>query len=354
MLRLDRHIESLLTKYDCVILPGFGGFVAHHVSARIDGNNGVMLPPTTTVGFNPQLTINDSLLVQSYVETYDYSFPEALHIVAEEIRQMESVLQQKGHYELPSVGELSLSNSGKYVFEPNPSGILIPEFYALPSIEIADDECFISSVEAKENRRLSYSGGEDDDKDDKVIKISVRTLRRVAAIFIAILLLASIPFISRNTNTNELLSSIGFSSIDNLMPKMAVATDKHMTVAYEQEQVGAPGGSCKREQSSLLKLPSAAETESDQKQNAEEAVVSEPTQIYTVVLAARISLKNATLFVEKLHNEGIISARVVGEGKSRKVVCGNFNSEDEAQQERKVLASDKGFADAWVLKIKES
>lgn len=251
MLRLDRHIESLLTKYDCVILPGFGGFVTYHVSARIDEVGDVMLPPSTTVGFNPQLTLNDSLLVQSYVETYDYSFPEALHIVADEIRELESILQENGHYELPSIGQLTINIKGKYEFEPTPSGILIPEFYALPNIDIANKQDPVQS-DFESDRQSGAQSGSD---DDKVIKIRVRTLRRVAAIFIAILLISSIPFLSRNTSTNEILSSIDpFSRISGPTPRMSVSSP----VLPDLQ------GSSKREQSSLSELPSVAETRHSQ------------------------------------------------------------------------------------------
>ncbi|MCD7899246.1 MAG: hypothetical protein LUH22_05025 [Bacteroides sp.] len=34
MIDLARHIELLLLENDCVILPGFGGFVTHNASAR--------------------------------------------------------------------------------------------------------------------------------------------------------------------------------------------------------------------------------------------------------------------------------------------------------------------------------
>ena len=67
MIELDRHIEILLLSNDCVILPNFGGFMAHHVEARHDDSDGAFLPPLRTIGFNPKLTLNDSLLAQSYV-----------------------------------------------------------------------------------------------------------------------------------------------------------------------------------------------------------------------------------------------------------------------------------------------
>ena len=45
--------------------------MAHNISARYEEQEHLFLPPLRTLGFNPQLNINDSLLVQSYIEAYD-------------------------------------------------------------------------------------------------------------------------------------------------------------------------------------------------------------------------------------------------------------------------------------------
>ena len=66
MIALARHIESLLLKHDCVIVPDFGGFVTQQVSARYVEDEGLFLPPYRSVGFNGCLKLNDGLLAQSY------------------------------------------------------------------------------------------------------------------------------------------------------------------------------------------------------------------------------------------------------------------------------------------------
>ena len=81
VIQLNRHIEILLLANDCVIVPDFGGFITHNVPARYDESDNLFLPPLRTLGFNPQLRMNDSVLVQSYVEAYDISYPSA-HILA--------------------------------------------------------------------------------------------------------------------------------------------------------------------------------------------------------------------------------------------------------------------------------
>lgn len=113
VIKLDRHIEILLLENDCVIVPGLGGFVAHHVSARYDVNDGLFLPPYRTLGFNAQLKMNDSLLVQSYVDAYDMSYPEALRKVESEVDEIYRLLGEEGFFELTDLGRLSRNHEGK-------------------------------------------------------------------------------------------------------------------------------------------------------------------------------------------------------------------------------------------------
>ena len=136
VIELERHIEILLLSNDCVIVPDFGGFMAHHVDAHYDEDEGLFLPPQRTLGFNPQLKINDSLLAQSYVEAYDISYPEAVLRIEDEVNELKMHLQTKGFYELSSIGTLEFNENGNYVFTPCEAGILTPDLYGLCSFEM--------------------------------------------------------------------------------------------------------------------------------------------------------------------------------------------------------------------------
>ena len=89
---LAKHIEILLLNNDCVIVPHLGGFIAHYVPAKYDEADSLFLPPMRTVGFNPQLTINDSLLAQSYADAYDISIPEALQRIEQIVKGVKTQL----------------------------------------------------------------------------------------------------------------------------------------------------------------------------------------------------------------------------------------------------------------------
>ncbi|MBR1687696.1 MAG: SPOR domain-containing protein, partial [Prevotella sp.] len=126
MIELARHIEILLLSNDCVIVPNLGGFVAHHVVASYDSDDRMFLPPLRTLGFNPQLKLNDSLLVQSYIEAYDISYPEALRRIEDEVEELKQQLSDNGSYELTDIGVLSVNEEGHYLFAPCEAGILSP------------------------------------------------------------------------------------------------------------------------------------------------------------------------------------------------------------------------------------
>ena len=65
--------------------------MAHHLEASYDSENEIFLPPLRTIGFNSQLKMNDSLLVQSYVEAYDISYPEALSRIEDEVNELKNI-----------------------------------------------------------------------------------------------------------------------------------------------------------------------------------------------------------------------------------------------------------------------
>ena len=136
MIEMDRHIEILLLNNDCVIVPGYGGFMAHHVDARRDETDGSILPPMRTIGFNQKLTINDSLLAKSYVEAYDISYPDAMRRIEDEVRELRQRIDIDGQYEFRDLGVINLNKDGHYEFTPCPAGILTPELYGLSPVDI--------------------------------------------------------------------------------------------------------------------------------------------------------------------------------------------------------------------------
>ena len=134
--------------------------MAHYTAARFDERDFSFLPPTRTVGFNPLLKINDSLLAQSYVEAYDISYPEALCRIEQETEEMKQILEREGKYELKDLGTLFINDEGHYTFEPCEAGLLTPTLYGLSCFEFKRLErrrgLYHSSKRSKKHRHCMY------------------------------------------------------------------------------------------------------------------------------------------------------------------------------------------------------
>ena len=153
MNELARHIASLLLENDCVIVPGFGGFIAHYAPAQQENEDFVFLPPMRVMGFNPQLRINDGLLAQSYMSVYGFSFPEAVKIIQQQSEELISSIHETGHIELNDVGELRYNIHGKYEFNPFDYRLATPDLYGLDSFKMKE----LKDLPAEQGKVAEYN-----------------------------------------------------------------------------------------------------------------------------------------------------------------------------------------------------
>ena len=153
MIELSKHIECLLLRHNCVIVPGLGGFVTQYVPARYVPEEELFIPPFRSVGFNPRLTLNDGLLVQSYMQAYDTSYPETQRIVENAVAEVRAELQESGSFTFNGIGTLSLDAAGNYDFAPCEAGVLSPALYGLSSFTAQALEAPAECVKKEAPRR---------------------------------------------------------------------------------------------------------------------------------------------------------------------------------------------------------
>jgi len=363
VIELERHIEVLLLNNDCVIIPNFGGFMVHHVEARYDEKDHIFLPPYRTLGFNPQLKMNDSLLAQSYIEAYDISYPEAIKRIESEVDELNQILDNEGEYELNDIGTLHRNEMGSFDFVPCDAGILTPYLYGLSSFELES----LSSIKAKRNKEVieaekettniptgiqalekanifanqsSLSNNTEDEQQDqeKSIRISISMLRNAAAVAILFVVLILIPTPLSNKKDKLIQSELNTSLLYKIIPNDVIT-----------EKAGV---------NPLEKIASKPQPESTKEVKAKEVVeeVNTPKKqetFYTIVLASRITKKNAEAYTESLKNKGLENAEMIAKGAHVKVICGRYESEKEAYKAMNKLNNNPDFADCWVTKIQE-
>ena len=104
--------------YDCVIIPGFGGFVCNERPAWYDDEKEEMVPPSRDVLFNPNLTHNDGLLAQEIIRSTGLTYTEAMSLAETEAELIASELKAGNTVEIAGVGRLYSSEDGINRFAP--------------------------------------------------------------------------------------------------------------------------------------------------------------------------------------------------------------------------------------------
>ena len=115
---IDRHIEYLIRRHDCVIVPGIGAFLCRYKPAAFDVDGKQILPPGRELAFNKWLTESDGLLAASVGRALDVSVEEALSFIDSEIKQLLSQLDSEKQVSLGRLGILRLTDSGEITFDP--------------------------------------------------------------------------------------------------------------------------------------------------------------------------------------------------------------------------------------------
>lgn len=114
MFSLIEHIEYLMTRHDCVVVPGWGAFIANYCPARYDDGREAMAHPRREVGFNADVTHNDGLLVQSIMRREGMTYDDAARFVADSVAAYRQQLSADNEVSMGHLGYFR-RNDGRYI-----------------------------------------------------------------------------------------------------------------------------------------------------------------------------------------------------------------------------------------------
>ena len=363
VIELDRHIEILLLHNDCVIVPNLGGFMAHHIEARYEEDEQAFLPPLRTLGFNPQLKINDSLLAQSYIEAYDISYPEAIQRIEDEVNELTQHLQNEGRYELNNIGILELNEDGNYVFTPCEAGILTPSLYGLnsfemplikvatqPEVEEAPAAKVVEmkpepKVESEVNSVLQQNLVDISEDDTDVVRIKFSWIRNAVAV--AAILLA-VFFVAMPTGKTELMKSTINNLNNQLLLGMMTSQDTNTSaIDFKRKDVHNTDSTKPEAIRDSIKPEKPAEIV--------KPVALKPAahEGYCIVLASHVNKKNAEIFIDKLSERGYKGAEIYVHNNVTRIVYGQFANEADAYKQLQKITKEDDLAESWVYKYNE-
>jgi len=290
---LSRHIEALLLDHDCVIVQGFGGFIAVNKPARYVEEDGIFYPPYKSVTFNQHLTDGDGLLTQLYMQTYDASYPQALLQIEKDVEEISRELDLNGSVAIGGIGMLHKDLENRISLTTEMAGIDSPKLFGLASLNVEK-----WSKKKETPVQVIPMPVAEPKTQQKEHHIPFMYDMSVAAAIAAIFFLLFTAPMSKTTHYEEAyIAGIGQSVVSN--------TEEELN-----------------------------------------------TEDYTIILASYVSEKNAKHFIENLKNQGFADAEYV-DGKVTRVKYGSYATEAEAMRQLSQLkGQNSAFAEGWIMQLK--
>ena len=374
MIELSKHIEVLLLENDCVIVPGLGGFIAHKRQATYSISKGEFMPPLRTIGFNPQLIMNDGLLVQSYMQAFNTDFPDATRRIEKTVAEMKDQLYQQGQVTLNNVGTIYYNMNGGYAFEPTAASYFTPSLYGLESFTLPQLQPLPVSSSPKQ---LLPKVNEQTEKSKKHFSLRHFT-RNIVAIAAAVCLFFVLSVPVENTYMDDAnYASLGSISMFDAIRNQSVATSIQTTpkTAVAQKAVKKQTGE-KRVRNNVNTLkPVVVKTEKIAAAPAAKTAVTKTTTAKVETKAAKsskqastqpaASKKTAYIIVaslptsndaqrelKKFQQKGYKNCQVLESNGRFRIALDSYATSGEAYQKVQTLRKQEEFKSAWVFTSK--
>ena len=132
---ITAFIRELLFSHDCVIVPGFGGFIGNYTPARIDKSTSTFFPPVKQVSFNRNLNHNDGLLIGRISASLKVNYGDARNIVEEFVKTLKKKLEKGEKVIFDNIGTFINNYEGNIQFEPVPDVNYMLDSYGLVSFQ---------------------------------------------------------------------------------------------------------------------------------------------------------------------------------------------------------------------------
>lgn len=384
MKELSRHIEVLLLENDCVIVPGLGGFIAHNKAAEFKDSANIFCPPLRTIGFNPQLTINDGLLAQSYMQSYDTDFPDASRKIESVVSQIKDSLYKNGQAELDNIGTLYYTMAGTYGFEPYGNAFFSPSLYGLGSFSISPLSELASVKETAAEQRIvietvssSVESPKEKNKQQHIIKRMAEHAIGIAAAIILFFVL-SVP-VENTYLDNSSYASLGAETMLDAIRSKSLATSSPDKAgnAEDMQQTATAGrrnnvNTLRPVAVKTVKVEKAVKAEPAvvKKEKTAEAVKEKPKATVKkeakaakevqknntagdkglfIIVASLQTMQDAEKELAKFKKQGYNDAKILTSDNRFRIALYSYTDKSQAYNKINELRKEEQFKTAWLL-----
>lgn len=323
---INSHIAYLLTKHECVILPGLGAFVVSPSEKETISRWRILSPPENYLGFNSEIKHHDELLVNSIIKEKKCSYEEAYTLIDQYITQVLYSFDEGEKVCIPWVGTL-YQKDDEILFRPektlscNASNFGLTGFL-LPYMHDIQQETTISPPKKINKETVS-------------IPVSKRFIAYIIAIAAALIAIFFIPSTLNDKRTEPAPNQ--YASVVQIQVQYPVNDEEDTQEEIIQEQV------------ETIVTPENTTTSNTEKMNQINAI----TFSYYIIVASLPTQTAAINAIAELKSKGIENADIIFSDGRYRIYTNHFEDREEAEEFLVQFLKDNPiFTNAWLLKQK--
>ena len=306
---IEHYISNLLYLHDCVIIPGFGGFIGNKKSAFIHPVSKIIYPPSKELLFNKNLTQNDGLLATHIAKQEGIDLSETSSLIEDFVQNIQTELNSRSAFKLQKVGTFTKGKEGNISFLQDKN-----QNYNLASFGMQANH---------KSKKVERTINDEKEVIVKTIKQKDfgKTLKRAAAVLIPLIGLSLIG-ITQEENINNI-----YTQMVNLNP----FADSKTEIVKE-----AP--------TKKIEVPIVEIIETEKAEIVSPIIPEQHT--YYIIAGAFAEQKNATRMLEKLKKWNYDASILEAENLMR-VSYNSFSKKEEAIMALTEIRKDNKLA--WIL-----
>ncbi|MFQ3579759.1 MAG: SPOR domain-containing protein [Bacteroidales bacterium] len=338
-MNLSKDIIELLRENDCVIIPGFGGFVANYFSGGVDFKTQEFFPPSRRIAFNQNLKNNDGLLINYLSLKHKCDWQAAGLMVKTFVDEIKDSVTKYNYFVFEGLGKI-VKEKNYLVFYPEVEINFLEDsfglekfiFPVLKSNEIIRPEVkrTVSKVkEAKANRPKRKTA------------TWVYTLSAAAVLGGLIFLTIKTGISDKIFNkTNEYAIVVPIENLNNNKAEVQTSTDNKDVKSEEIDNLETV-------ETENIESPISE----DNQHTVTSTIDSNTLQNNVHIIAGCFSVKeNAENLCSKLQSQGYPAVILPGNDFYR-VSVKSYSDKNSAAKELENLKSETGNTSLWILAL---
>ena len=336
-MNLFGYIKELLFMHDCVIIPGFGGFVAEYRAARINHESNTIFPPGKEIRFNRSLTHNDGLFISYISEQKGIGYVDSKRMVTGFVHELTRKLEKGKKVVFEEVGTFCNDSFGNLQFEPDPASNFLPDSYGLYEFALTP----LEEYDVEKRIRKNFT-----DKKPSRENFRRKVLWRVA---IAVPLLVALVVVPLKTDLLKFRANVSslhpISGTNGLDSSAGQAVEASQDVAMEERIDPETQPDAEDD----ISQPAQPVVSDDREDKPAAPGVMEPDEYYIIAGSFRI-LGNALGYRDQLAGEGYPSAVLEPVNGLHRVTLNGYPTKEEAISALAGLRKKASNKDLWILR----